>query len=185
MEKDDVKVAGENLSRQIQAEAARSYEDKWEQSRENGNFARAQRIGATLACEASSVSFLVFSGDNGEKRAGLCRLLAAFAFVAGIEAGIKDRLLSRIALNVFYNLLKKDDPALYDQINSGGEFTFFYLAYRRGGDPRTDAASHDVAGAFAMLLGREGEDELIAEGAEIFEKYFDFARNLIAGVAFE
>ena len=177
---DDVKLAGDRPSEQIRESHAA--DDKWETYQQNGNIARAQKIGATLGG-------IIAGNKQGDAGAGredtLHMVLAAFACVAAMESGLPDKLLVRVALNVFYDVVKKENPWLYDQMGSSGAFTFFYLAWRKPGD-----AYRNVAETFAMLAGKTYEaetdqDQYAADTRELFLHSCDFAEAAVREVAFE
>ncbi len=131
--------------------------------KDNGNADKARVLGASVVRE-------MITGDTnakfGVKDDGLypyqpqIRLLMTFAAVTGLQTDLPDDVLSRTALNAFYDTLKKAFPAFYEDIDESGAFTFFYLAYRRGGD-----VERNMGRAFAALCGADG-DEVFAELGE-------------------
>lgn len=172
---DDVKLAGDNPSEQIRA--SRRADDKWDVYLQNGNIARAQKIGATLG----GIIAGIHSEDENEDTAVCLRpVLKAFASVAAIESGLPDKLLVRVALNVFYDVIKKENPHLYEKMGSSGAFTFFYLAWRRPGD-----RYHHVAETFAMLAGQTDDADYITELADSFTRDLNLAENAVGEVVFE
>ena len=81
---------------------------------------------------------------------------------------------------MFYDTLKKEDPKLYDDMSATGSLTFYYLAYRRDGDPKLR-----VAQAFAMLCGDEENEDLIQVGEAIYHRYRHMVREYVDGIGFE
>lgn len=181
----DMKIASAQPSKQIkESKRAAEAAENFDLHRDNGNLARAQRLGATFVCEIKALNpgadgSMFRISEAGEQYAMQSKLLVMFSFVVGMEAFIPDKLLVRTALNVFYDSLKKEEPVLYDKMSSSGAFSFYYLEYRRGGDPY-----RNVSKAFAMLCGKDGVDDYVKNGEEIFRHYYDFAKKLIAEVGF-
>lgn len=175
----DMKIADgkkKSVEQQYDGESVNFYEEQTE----NGNLAKAQRVGATLA---ENVDRLIFEQPKlSECTAGLPvqkKLLMIFGFVAGIEEFTPNKLLIRTCLNVFYDTLKRESPAIYESMGLTGAFSFFYLEYRRKGD-----SAQNIANAFAMLCGADGNDEYIALGSKIFGEYFSFVEKLTEEVGY-
>lgn len=149
------------------------------------NIRRAMQLGASLVMEIdNSMSELnsgVFALPEDQDPMLLHRsMLMVFSMIIGLEQYIPGKALVGTALNVFYDTLKKENPKLYDDMSATGSFTFYYMAYRRDGDPK-----HRVAQAFAMLCGDEENDDLIQVGEAIYHRYRHLVREYVAEVGFE
>lgn len=149
------------------------------------NIRRAMQLGASLVMEIdNSMSELnsgVFALPEDQDPMLLHRsMLMVFSMIIGLEQYIPGKALVGTALNVFYDTLKKEDPKLYDDMSATGSFTFYYMAYRRDGDPK-----HRVAQAFAMLCGDENNDDLIQVGEAIYHRYRHLVREYVNEVGFE
>lgn len=172
----DMKIAGEKMPKGSSFQQENETVNLYEIQRQNGNLAKAQRIGATLVERIGKLTL-----DNrdsitdNDRYAVQKKLLMIFGFVVGIEEFSPNKLLVRTSLNVFYDTLKKEDPALYESMGLTGAFSFYYLEYRRKGD-----ITQNIANAFAMLCGAEGDIALVESGADIFGHYFSFVKALIA-----
>ena len=176
----DMKIVGSGgitIGADGSSEDDRRTESEYERQLGNGNLARARRLGATLADSAERLESdgpAVTDAISAHKK-----MMMLFALVIGIEEELDDQLLRRAALNVFYDTLKKEKPLLYDSMSSSGAFTFYYLDYRKGGD-RTARLSK----SFAMLCGREDDEELAKCGGGIFNEYRDYAKRAIGEMSF-
>ena len=62
------------------------------------------------------------------------------------------RLTAQTARQSLYHCLKEQSPALYEEVGGGGAFSFYYLAYRRGGE-----VERRMGQTFAMLCARDGD----------------------------
>ncbi len=149
------------------------------------NIRRAMRLGASLVMEIersmSDLNSGVFSLSEEQDPMLLHRsMLMVFSMIIGLEQYIPGKALVGTALNVFYDTLKKENPKLYDNMSATGSFTFYYMAYRRDGDPKLR-----VAQAFAMLCGDENNDDLIQVGEAIYHRYRHLVREFVDEMGFE
>lgn len=149
------------------------------------NIRRAMQLGASLVMEIQrsmpELNSGVFALPDEQDPMLLNRsMLMVFSMIIGLEQFIPGKALVGTALNVFYDTLKKENPKLYDDMSATGSFTFYYLAYRRDGDPK-----HRVAQAFAMLCGDENSYDLIQVGEAIYHRYRHLVREFVNEVGFE
>lgn len=166
----DIKIAGrEPMNSPLKEDEAY---DGYEEQRLNGNQSRALRLGLTLCCELDKIKEIP---DITTQR----KLLTIFSYAVAVEQLLDNDNLVRTTLNVFYDSLKKSDPELYDLMSSSGAFTFYYLEHRR-----TNTSAQNVARAYAMLSGREGDEALIIQGVEIIETNLEFTRRLVEELGF-
>ena len=80
------------------------------------------------------------------------RMLLSFTATVGFEQLSTDDTLSGIAQKSFLDTVKKADAELYRTCEDTGAFSFYYLAFRRGGD--TDRR---IGQTFAMLCSHDGD----------------------------
>ena len=149
------------------------------------NIRRAMQLGASLVMEIDRCIPDLNSGvlalpDDLDSMLLHRSMLLVFSIIIGMEQYIPGKALVGTALNVFYDTLKKEDPKLYDDMSATGSLTFYYLAYRRDGDPKLR-----VAQAFAMLCGDEESDDLIQVGEAIYHRYRHMVREYVDGIGFE
>jgi hypothetical protein len=80
------------------------------------------------------------------------RLLLSFTATVGFEKYCLDDSLCGIAQKSFLDTVKKENDEIYRTSQDTGAFSFYYLAFRRGGE--TDRR---VGQTFAMLCSHDGD----------------------------
>lgn len=80
------------------------------------------------------------------------RLLLSFTATAGFEQYCSDDSVCGIAQKSFIDTIKKENEEIYKTSQDTGAFSFYYLAFRRGGE--TDRR---VGQTFAMLCSHDGD----------------------------
>lgn len=80
------------------------------------------------------------------------RLLLSFTATVGFEQYCSDDALCGIAQKSFIDTIKKENEEIYKTSQDTGAFSFYYLAFRRGGE--TDRR---VGQTFAMLCSHDGD----------------------------
>ncbi len=80
------------------------------------------------------------------------RLLLSFTSTIGFEQYSSDDSFCGMAQKGFLDTLKKEAPELYNTAEDTGAFSFYYLAFRRGGD-----VVRRIGQTFAMLCSHDGD----------------------------
>ncbi len=80
------------------------------------------------------------------------RHLLSFAATVGFEQFCGDDSLSGIAQKAFIDTLKAENILLFKTSNDTGAFSFYYLAFRRGGE-----IERRMGQTFAMLCSHDGD----------------------------
>lgn len=80
------------------------------------------------------------------------RLLLSFAATIGFEQYVKNETLGGLAQKSFLDTVRGENPELYRSSSDTGAFSFYYLAYRRGGD-----TERRIGQTFAMLCSHDGD----------------------------
>lgn len=99
----------------------------------------------------------VTESEIGERESNLemlshRRILLSFAASLGFETFSTDDTLCGLAQKSFLDTLKKNDPEYNTTAEDNGAFSFYYLAYRRGGD-----VERRIGQTFAMLCSHDGD----------------------------
>lgn len=180
----DVKIFGEDKDDDGISEDS-EYVKLINEKKGSRNIRRAMQLGASLVMEIErrmpDLNSGVFSLPDEQDPMLLHRsMLMVFSMIIGMEQYIPGKALIGTSLNVFYDTLKKENPKLYDDMSATGSFTFYYLAYRRDGDPK-----HRVAQSFAMLCGDENNDDLIQVGEAIYHRYRHIVKEFVEEIGFE
>ncbi len=126
----------------------------------NGDLQKAAELGQLL-------EKLLFSGGEeflavGKECGAMLQrqLLFCFAVEVTLERALEDAVLAQSAQNAFYAALQRESPQFYRYLNDSGVFSFYLLAYRRGGN-----VEHSIGKVFAML-NDDDEDGRLAEAGE-------------------
>ena len=136
--------------------------------RNNGNSDRAKKLGKHLAEIfvdepnllkelAGEVGNLDYSDDIMYQ----IKVLIIFTAEYTINHTFPSALLSNTAINAMHDTLKKHAAEFYDRLDDAAEYSFYYLAVRKGND-----ISKGIGKSFAMLCNKSDYAEL---GQNIFE----------------
>lgn len=80
------------------------------------------------------------------------RLLLSFTVTVAFEQYVANDALGGLAQKSFLDTVKREDYELYRSSSDTGAFSFYYLAYRRGGD-----TERRIGQTFAMLCSHDGD----------------------------
>lgn len=80
------------------------------------------------------------------------RLLLSFTATVGFEQYSPDDSFCGVAQKGFLDTVKSEEPSLYETAQDTGAFSFYYLAFRRGGD-----TVRRIGQTFAMLCSHDGD----------------------------
>lgn len=169
----DMKIAGDRPSISI-IENARAAQapDRIDADRELID--HAALLGASLADEICNMQDrFAFCDDAGDWLIQR-RLLMCFAVSYQLDKCALNSLISRTALSAFYNTLKRLDVGFYDDLNSNGAFSFYFLAIRSTGD-----TVRRIGQTFAMLCSHDGDPIFQELGETLFCNYSETVRQQI------
>ena len=149
----DIKIAGDKPSEQIK-------KNREAHLNANSEIDKAAMKKARSWGKAVALKFIEdareSSADGNETTNGEMliqrRMLLSFTATVGFEQLSPDDTLSGIAQKSFLDTVKKADAELYRTCEDTGAFSFYYLAFRRGGD--TDRR---IGQTFAMLCSHDGD----------------------------
>ena len=147
---EDIKIAGDkpSLSVKMNLNSPTTAKSSGEESNR-----RAKQWGKIVALE--------FLKDVSENSAGepfdfdmiiQRRLLLSFAATVGFEQYCSNDSLCGIAQKSFIDTIKKENEEIYKTSQDTGAFSFYYLAFRRGGE-----TERRVGQTFAMLCSHDGD----------------------------
>lgn len=80
------------------------------------------------------------------------RMLLSFTATVGFEQFCNDDSLSGIAQKSFIDSVKQQAPEIFKTSEDTGAFSFYYLAFRRGGE-----VDRRIGQTFAMLCSHDGD----------------------------
>ena len=93
----------------------------------------------------------------------LKRLLLTFTAKIGFETYCSDDSLCGVAQKSFIDRIKTANGEIYKTSQDTGAFSFYYLAFRRGGD-----IERRVGQTFAMLCSHDGDPVYQELGEEVY-----------------
>jgi hypothetical protein len=139
--------------------------------RSNGNIMKAKNLGKHLAeifvDEPSLLSQLegeVGKIDCNDDDMYQIKVLLVFTAEYCINHYLPAVLLSNTAVNSLYDTLIKKAKAFYEKLDDAAEYSFYYLAVRKGYD-----VSENIGVSFAMLCGKDKDEYYTNLGKRLFE----------------
>lgn len=169
----DIKIVGDNPS-----ESVRIYREQERVTSKSSTekIKAAKTFGANVANEffkaASAYSDAVEDSDFGMYVQRL--YLLSFTVSASFENCLVSDEIVGVAQKSFLDTVNKDHPEIYKYTSDTGAFSFYYLAFRRGGE-----VERRIGQTFAMLCGHDG-DPIYQELGEVLYCWFS---SLICGLA--
>ncbi len=147
---EDIKIAGDKPSLSVKRNLSNSTESVSLNDSTHKNAKQWGRLVALEFIKDVSVDSLnePFDFDMIIQR----RLLLSFTATVGFEQYCSDDSLCGIAQKSFIDTIKKENEEIYKTSQDTGAFSFYYLAFRRGGE--TDRR---VGQTFAMLCSHDGD----------------------------
>lgn len=155
--------------------------DEINRQRGNGNMEKAKKLGRYLArvfADEKSLSERL-KGEPGAAAFPASDLLQVkillfFAAEYCIHAKLPGASLKSTAVNVLYDSIRDDVGDFYKELAEGADYSFYYLAIRRGG-----SAAREIGEAFAMLCGREEDKTYISLGERLWKNVFGEVGQII------
>ncbi len=146
----DIKIASDKPSLDIKNNSKNKYDCSFTQSE---SYKKARDWGMSVAREFikdSAVNSL--NEENDFEMTVQRRLLLSFTATIGFEQYAENEDLDGVAQKGFLDTLKLEDKRLYETAQDTGAFSFYYLAFRRGGD-----TVRRIGQTFAMLCSHDGD----------------------------
>ncbi len=166
----DIKIAGDKPSRDIKRNAE-------SRSKENGPdksaIKNAKEWGKLVALEfiEDAKSTVAETAEDCEMLVQR-RMLLSFTATVGFEQLSSDDALSGIAQKSFIDTLKSADNELYRTSGDTGAFSFYYLAFRRGGE-----IDRRIGQTFAMPCSHDGDPVYQELGEALYCWFLSVVKN--------
>jgi len=146
----DIKIAGDKPSRDVKRN--RALEEN--SSLEKEMISKAKKWGKQVALKFIEDAA---EAEQNEKTPNIemmiqRRMLLSFTATVGFEQLSQNDSVSGIAQKSFLDTIKKENDELYRTCSDTGAFSFYYLAFRRGGD-----VERRIGQTFAMLCSHDGD----------------------------
>lgn len=146
----DIKIASDKPSRDIKKNNSGVSADAVSQSE---SYNKARKWGIAVAQEfINDANKYPLTEENDYEMTVQRRLLLSFTATVGFAEYAENDDLDGIAQKSFLDTLKCDDLKLYETAQDTGAFSFYYLAFRRGGD-----IVRRIGQTFAMLCSHDGD----------------------------
>ncbi len=146
----DIKIASDKPSRDIR-KAPNSPDENV--SAKSEHYDRAKRWGRSVALEfINDAAQNPLNDECDFEMTVQRRLLLSFTATIGFEKYSQDDTVCGIAQKSFLDTLKNHDSRLFETAQDTGAFSFYYLAFRRGGD-----TVRRIGQTFAMLCSHDGD----------------------------
>ncbi len=140
-------------------------------NRSNGNSQKAKELGKTLAERFVDEAHLLCDLENeigeiprDDNTMYQMKVLLAFSAEYSINRCLFSPLLVNTAVNALYDTVKKKAFEFYDRLDDAAEYSFYYLAVRKGIE-----ISDNIGISFAMLCGKENDEYYKNLGKRLFE----------------
>ena len=101
------------------------------------------------------------------------RMLLSFTATVGFEQLATDDTLSGIAQKSFLDTVRNADAELYRTSSDTGAFSFYYLAFRRGGE-----VDRRIGQTFAMLCSHDGDPVYQELGEALYCWFLSVVKSL-------
>lgn len=149
----DIKIAGDKPSEQIKKNREAAFTDNSDIDAAVIDKARGwgREVALKFIEDAHESSADGNEATNGEMLIQR-RMLLSFTATVGFEQLTDNDTLSGIAQKSFLDTIKKEDENLYRNSGDTGAFSFYYLAFRRGGE-----VDRRIGQTFAMLCSHDGD----------------------------
>lgn len=167
----DIKIAGDKPSRDIkknsQTGAGNGAPDKAKvkAAREWG---RAVALKFVQDAAETAVSDEIYDCEMLIQR----RMLLSFTATVGFEQYCTDDALSGIAQKSFIDTVKSENEELYRTSGDTGAYSFYYLAFRRGGE-----VERRMGQTFAMLCSHDGDPIYQELGEALYCWFLSVVKN--------
>lgn len=145
---DDIKIAGDKPSLSVK----KNLINQDPRPLSNSAHAIAKKWGEIVALEFIKDAQTNSSADTDFEMIIQRRLLLSFTATVGFEQFSNDDAVCGIAQKSFIDKVKKENEEIYKTSFDTGAFSFYYLAFRRGGD-----TERRMGQTFAMLCSHDGD----------------------------
>ena len=168
----DIKIAGDKPSEDIRRNRQKAMQSQLETKKDT---ATARLAGKTVALRF--IADAESGGDESFRDYDMLmqrRLLLSFTATVGFEQYIDDDSLVGIAQKSFLDTISKHSEELYRSSCDTGAYSFYYLAFRRGGE-----VDRRIGQTFAMLCSHDGDPIFQELGEALYCWFLSVVRNAV------
>ncbi len=137
--------------------------------KQNGNIDRARSLGRKMAeqVDADDGEFCFgYDADENDQVILQRRMLLAFTVKRGFELFCPNMIVTKTANNQFFDIIHKNSPHIYADIQANGAFSYYTLCIRDSREPE-----ECIGETFAQLSGHNG-DKIYSELGEALYLHF-------------
>jgi len=166
----DIKIASDTPSRDLKKQSGGG--DVFTQAlkeQASGSLRQARRFGCEMADRMLRAGARMTFGEQDPVLSLQYKVLFAFCVAAGLELYSGSSFVFRAALNAFYDCLREKHRELYEELDSTGAFSFYYLAFRKSGDN-----PDEIGAVFSMLCGADGDKALCEKGKSLYVRFMRY-----------
>lgn len=167
---EDIKIAGDKPSLDVKRNLSKSSSaDSSDELMHQNAKQWGRLVAAEFVKEASGGSF-----DDPSDFDMLIqrRLLLSFTATVGFEECCSNDLICGIAQKSFIDFIKEENEEIYKTSQDTGAFSFYYLAFRRGGE-----TERRVGQTFAMLCSHDGDPIYQELGEALYCWFLSVVKN--------
>ncbi len=160
----DMKIVGDRPSETVRQMRAQALQEQEAVAREEAG--RAKQLGEEMAkrllLDDGEISYALSKGEALAQR----RSLLSFTITVGFARFCQDRRNANTAYGAFCDALQRENPEVYREMSNAGVFSFYYLAYRRGGD-----VERRMGQTYAMLCAKDGDPVVQELGEALYCRF--------------
>jgi len=163
---EDIKIAGDKPSVDVRLNRLK---DAAGEEFSPEDIKKAKKLGEIIAEKYIAEAQKALEGDEGDfgyETLLQRRLLLSFTATVGFERFCKSDTLAGLAQKSFIDRLRAESEEMYKTSSDTGAFSFYYLAFRRGGE-----IERRMGQTFAMLCSHDG-DPIFQERGEALYCWF-------------
>lgn len=170
---DDIKIFGDKPLKGINTSFENQYSSAMLQDKDINN---ARELGKTVAERFIEDAEYISYTDESEDMEMILqrRILLSFTATVGFEQFCADDAVCGIAQKSFIDTVKKRDYKIYNTSSDTGAFSFYYLAYRRGGE-----IDRRIGQTFAMLCSHDGDPIYQELGEALYCWFLSIVKNAV------
>lgn len=170
----DIKIAGNKPSGEIKKN--KIVETVQEDIVSHTDSLRAKKLGERVANKfcADNNDFSIANEEFDSQMALQRRILLSFTTSVALERFCKSEAIAGIAQKSFIDTVNKTSGVLDEASSDTGAFSFYYLAFRRGGD-----IERRIGQTFAMLCSHDGDPIYQELGEALYCWFSSTVENLV------
>ena len=157
---EDIKIAGDKPSVDVRLNRLK---DAAGENFSADDVSNAKKLGIITAEKYIIEASKPLEGEFGYESLLQRRLLLSFTATVGFERFCKSDTLAGVAQKSFIDRLRKESEELYKTSSDTGAFSFYYLAFRRGGE-----VERRMGQTFAMLCSNDGNPIFQERGEALY-----------------